>query len=73
MKSSPATAILRRETDLGPATQRIAEELNSQYTIGYTPSRALDGAWRTIRVRIKGQPYYVRARQGYMADRGSFR
>jgi len=67
------TEVVHDATELGPATQRIAEELNSQYTIGYTPSRALDGAWRTIRVRVKGQPYYVRARQGYLADRGSFR
>jgi Ca-activated chloride channel family protein len=67
------TEVVHDASELGPATQRIAEELNSQYTIGYTPSRALDGAWRSIRVRVKGQPYYVRARQGYMADRGSFR
>ena len=67
------TEVVREASDLGPATQRIAEELNSQYTIGYTPMRALDGSWRTIRVRVKGQSYYVRARQGYMADRGSLR
>ena len=67
------TEVVREASELGPATQRIAEELNSQYTIGYTPGRALDGLWRTIRVRVKGQPYYVRARQGYMAERGSFR
>jgi VWFA-related protein len=67
------TEVVHEASELGPATQRIAEELNSQYTIGYTPGRALDGSWRTIRVRVKGQPYYVRARQGYMADRGSFR
>ena len=67
------TEVVREASDLGPATQRIAEELNSQYTIGYTPMRPLDGSWRTIRVRVKGQSYYVRARQGYMADRGSLR
>jgi len=67
------TEVVHEASELGPATQRIAEELNSQYTIGYTPGRALDGSWRTIRVRVKGQPYYVRARQGYMADRGSLR
>jgi len=67
------TEVVHDASELGPATQRIAEELNSQYTIGYTPGRALDGSWRTIRVRVKGQPFYVRARQGYMADRGSFR
>jgi Ca-activated chloride channel family protein len=67
------TEVVHEAADLGPATQRIAEELNSQYTIGYTPLRPLDGTWRTIRVRIKGQAYLVRARQGYTADRGSFR
>jgi Ca-activated chloride channel homolog len=67
------TEVVREAAEIGPATQRIAEELNSQYTIGYTPDRPLDGTWRAIRVRVKGQPYYVRARQGYMADRGSFR
>jgi hypothetical protein len=67
------TEVVRDASELGPATQRIAEELNSQYTIGYTPARPLDGTWRAIRVRIKGQPYVVRARQGYTAERGSLR
>jgi Ca-activated chloride channel family protein len=67
------TEVVHEASELGPATQRIAEELNSQYTIGYTPSRPLDGSWRAIRVRVKGHSYYVRARQGYMAERGSFR
>ena len=67
------TEVVHQASELGPATQRIAEELDSQYTIGYTPSRALDGSWRSIRVRIRGQPYQVRARQGYLAERGSFR
>ena len=66
------TEVVHQASELGPATQRIADELDSQYTIGYTPSRALDGSWRSIRVRIKGQPYYVRARQGYLAQRGAF-
>jgi Ca-activated chloride channel family protein len=67
------TEVVREAADLGPATQRIAEELNSQYTIGYTPLRPLDGSWRAIRVRIKGQTYFVRARQGYTAERGNLR
>jgi Ca-activated chloride channel family protein len=67
------TEVVHDATDLGPATQRIADELNSQYTVGYAPSRPLDGTWRAIRVRIKGQPFLVRARQGYVADRGSLR
>jgi VWFA-related protein len=67
------TEVVHDATELGPATRRIAEELNSQYTIGYTPARPLDGTWRAIRVRIKGKSYFVRARQGYMAERGSLR
>lgn len=67
------TEVVRDAADLGPATQRIAEELNSQYTIGYAPSRPLDGSWRAIRVRVKGHPYQVRARQGYVAERGNLR
>ena len=67
------TEVVHDASEIGPATQRIAEELNSQYTIGYTPARALDGTWRAIRVRVKGQLYLVRARQGYTADKGSFR
>jgi Ca-activated chloride channel family protein len=67
------TEVVRDAADLGPATQRIADELNSQYTIGYAPSRPLDGSWRAIRVRVKGHPYQVRARQGYVAERGNLR
>jgi Ca-activated chloride channel family protein len=67
------TEVVHNASELGPATQRIAEELNSQYTIGYAPLRALDGTWRAIRVRVKGQPYFVRARQGYTAERGNLR
>jgi Ca-activated chloride channel homolog len=67
------TEVVRDASDLGPATQRIAEELNSQYTVGYAPSRPLDGTWRAIRVRVKGQSFQVRARQGYVAERGRLR
>lgn len=62
------TEVVRSAEDLGPATERIAYELNHQYTIGYTPSRAPDGSWRIIRVRVKGQPYLTRARRGYYSD-----
>lgn len=55
--------------ELGPATERIAHELDSQYMLGFTPTRALDGSWRSIRVRIKGAAYTTRARRGYYADR----
>ena len=61
------TEVVRSYEDLGPATQRIAEELNSQYTLGYATTRPQDGSWRTIRVRVKNRDYIARARRGYFA------
>jgi Ca-activated chloride channel homolog len=62
------TEVVRGAEDLGPATERIAYELNHQYTIGYTPMRPPDGEWRTIRVRTRDRAYLTRARRGYFAD-----
>lgn len=62
------TEVVRGAADLGPATERIATELNSQYTLGYTQTRAPDGNWRTIRVRTRDRNYFARARRGYYAD-----
>jgi Ca-activated chloride channel family protein len=61
------TEVVRSSADLGPATQRIAEELNSQYMLGYATTRPQDGSWRTIRVRMKNHDYLARARRGYFA------
>jgi Ca-activated chloride channel homolog len=62
------TEVVRTSADLGPATQRIAEELNSQYTLGYATARPPDGSWRTIRVRVRSRDYVARARRGYFAS-----
>jgi Ca-activated chloride channel homolog len=61
------TEVVRSASDLGPATQRIAEELNSQYMLGYATTRPQDGSWRTIRVRMRNHDYLARARRGYFA------
>jgi Ca-activated chloride channel homolog len=61
------TEVVRSYEDLGPATQRIAEELNSQYTLGFATTRPQDGSWRTIRVRVRTHDYIARARRGYFA------
>ena len=47
------TEVVRTAADLGPATARIADELNKQYTLGYASSRPPDGTWRSIRVRVR--------------------
>jgi VWFA-related protein len=61
------TEVIHSSADLGPATERIANELNKQYTLGYTPSKPPDSQWRSIRVRIRGREYFARARRGYYA------
>lgn len=61
------TEVVDGADDLGPATERIANELNKQYTLGYVPSRPPDGGWREIRVRVKDRGYFTRARRGYYA------
>jgi Ca-activated chloride channel homolog len=62
------TEVVRTAEELGPATERIAYELNHQYTIGYTPERPPDGSWRIIRVRVKDRNYLTRSRRGYYAE-----
>ena len=52
------------------AAARIAEELNSQYVLGYTPPRGADGQFHSLRVRDRAADYQVRARHGYVATRG---
>jgi Ca-activated chloride channel homolog len=66
-QSGGYTEIITDSAELGPATARIAEELNHQYMVGYTPDRAPDGEFRTIRVRVRSGDYRVRARRGYVA------
>lgn len=62
------TEVVQDAEGLGSATARIAEELNHQYMLGYAPTRAPDGTYRRIRVRIKHRDYHVRARRGYMSS-----
>ncbi len=61
------TEVIHSAADLGPATERIANELNKQYTLGYTPVKPPDGEWRSIRVRIRDREYFARSRRGYFA------
>jgi VWFA-related protein len=61
------TEVVHTFEELGPATERIAQELNSQYTLGYAALRPQDGSWRSLRVHVKGHDYLARARRGYFA------
>jgi VWFA-related protein len=61
------TLIVRSSDDLQSATGNIADELNHQYLLGYVSSHGTDGKYHSIRVRIEGTGYQVRARAGYVA------
>ena len=61
------TELVHQTTDLVTATARIAEELNSQYVLGFNTLLPLDGGYRSLRVRVTNPEYRVRARRGYIA------
>lgn len=65
--SGGRTEIVHSSGELADATARIAGELNSQYLIGYESPHGDDGRYHTIRVRVRGTDFKVRARNGYMA------
>jgi VWFA-related protein len=47
---------------------QIANELRSQYNIGYTPTNdKLDGTFRKVEIRLKNKDYKVQSRSGYYA------
>jgi Ca-activated chloride channel family protein len=66
-QSGGHTAVVRDADGLAEATARIAQELNSQYVLGYRSARAKDGRYHSIRVGVNGSGYRVRARNGYVA------
>jgi len=65
--SGGRTEVARSLDDLVGATGRIADELNHQYVLGYTSPHGSDGQFHSIRVRVPGSEYRVRARSGYVA------
>ena len=55
-----------RVDKIAKAFNEIAEELRSQYSLGYTPSRETKkSGFRKIQVRVRGKNYKVQARRGY--------
>lgn len=59
---------LRDPRELAPTLKTIAEDLRSQYLIGYAPARpwaAEDSEWRSITVQVDRAGVRVRARSGY--------
>jgi Ca-activated chloride channel homolog len=59
-------------TELPRIYGQIAQELASQYAIGYTSSNTLrNGAWRRLSVRVTREGTTARTRQGYFAPGGT--
>ena len=56
-----------KTADLAPTFTRVAQELHSQYVVGFTPSQ-LDGKVHKLVVRVKQAGMTGRARRSYLAD-----
>lgn len=61
---------LDKTSDLAPAFTRVAQELHSQYVLGFTPA-LLDGKIHRLAVRVKKPGMIARARKSYIATADS--
>src|SRR5215510_243344 len=57
---------LQKTADLSPTFTRVAQELRSQYLIGFAPA-SLDGKVHKLEVRVNKPGMTVRARKSYLA------
>jgi Ca-activated chloride channel family protein len=57
---------LDKTADLAPTFTRVAQELHSQYVLGFTPTE-LDGKVHKLTVRVKQPGMTARARRSYLA------
>jgi Ca-activated chloride channel family protein len=60
---------LKKDADLNSSFTRIAQELRSQYLIGFSPA-VLDGKFHKLDVRVKRSGYTARSRRTYVASPG---
>ena len=67
-ESGGRTEVVQSTRQIADAAASIAEELNHQYVMGFTPAHPPDGKFHTLRVRTKNTAYKVQARRGYVAD-----
>jgi Ca-activated chloride channel family protein len=58
---------LEKTDDLGPTFSRVAQELHSQYTLGFTPE-TLDGREHELEVQMNQRGMNARARRTYIAS-----
>ena len=60
--------LLKKQDELGATFTRVAQELHSQYVLGFTPS-ALDGKVHKLEVKIRKPGMNPRARKSYVASK----
>jgi Ca-activated chloride channel family protein len=58
--------LLKRTDELGTTFTRVAQELHSQYVLGFTP-QVLDGKVHKLELRVKKPAMTARARKSYVA------
>jgi Ca-activated chloride channel homolog len=58
---------LQKTAELAPTFTRVAQELHSQYTLGFSPA-TLDGREHKLEVRMKQTGMSARARRSYVAS-----
>lgn len=58
--------LLKTQDDLGPTFTRVAQEIHSQYILGFTPA-SLDGKVHKLEVKVKKPGMTARARKSYLA------
>jgi Ca-activated chloride channel family protein len=57
---------LKKTDELGSTFTRVAQELHSQYVLGFSPEK-LDGKVHKLEVRVKRTGMTARARRSYVA------
>jgi Ca-activated chloride channel family protein len=57
---------LTKKDDLGPTFTRVAQELHSQYVLGFSPA-ALDGKVHKLDIKVKRPGMTARGRKSYVA------
>lgn len=60
----------RDASQVAAVLRRVAQDIRRTYTVGYTPTRALDGSYRAVRVVVSPpdkRRVSVRTRSGYLA------
>jgi Ca-activated chloride channel family protein len=62
---------LQKTADLAPTFTRVAQELHSQYVLGFTPTE-LDNRMHKLSVRVKRPGMTPRARRSYLASPDRF-